>query len=180
VTDLKMEKYLEREVKFEVQDFAEILQRLDQNPKARLVRDWVDEKNFIFDDQSNSLREKEILLRLRIDDKVRLTVKEKCPKQDQAGIKCKLEYEVNVSDFATTKKILETLGFKVSLEYYKVRKVYRIKNTLICLDKLPFGNFVEIEGDNLVELARYLGLTWEQKITKNYLDLCQEKLNQDK
>jgi len=49
--------------------------------------------------------------------------------------------------------------------------------TLIMLDELPYGNFVEIEGPEAVSIhatADSLGLEWEAAIGKSYLKLFEQ------
>jgi adenylate cyclase class 2 len=43
----------------------------------------------------------------------------------------------------------------------------------ICLDHLPFGHFIEIEGaaDRLSPVAARLGLAWQARILANYLQI---------
>jgi adenylate cyclase class 2 len=45
--------------------------------------------------------------------------------------------------------------------------------TLLCLDEMPFGTFLEIEGEkkDIVNIAETLGLKWEKRILATYLAL---------
>jgi adenylate cyclase class 2 len=49
----------------------------------------------------------------------------------------------------------------------------------LCLDRLPFGDFLEIEGgkEAIRHAAGRLGLAWERRILDNYLGLF-EKVRQ--
>ena len=53
---------------------------------------------------------------------------------------------IEVSDFDTTHHILEAIGFHRAQIYEKHRETYEMASVEICLDHLPFGYFIEIEG----------------------------------
>ena len=46
-------------------------------------------------------------------------------------------------------------------------------HTEFCLDTLPFGNFLEIEGGtaDIINLSGQMGLKWEKRILHNYLEI---------
>ena len=48
--------------------------------------------------------------------------------------------------------------------------------TVICLDTMPFGDFLEIEGkkEQIRMVADKIGLIWEEKIRSNYLALFEK------
>ena len=48
---------------------------------------------------------------------------------------------------------LEAVGFFVAFAYEKVREKWKHKECVICLDHLPFGDYVEIEGTDATVLA---------------------------
>lgn len=87
-----------------------------------------------------------------------LTYKEKGKEVD--GIKFKEELETTVSNPKNFLEILTRLGCKPSLVYEKRREVWQYKNSEICLDKLPFGNFIEVEGavEEILEVETLLNL----------------------
>ncbi len=92
------------------------------------------------------------------------------------GHKIREEYEVEVSDFLKIKKILEALKFFLVLKVEKVRKTYHLDNVVIAVDALPFGDFVELEGDPVRSqmLRQKLGLADVMPIKKAYYDLQKE------
>ena len=55
--------------------------------------------------------------------------------------------------------------------YEKWRETFVLDNTVICLDAMPYGDFIEIEGEKtkIKDAARRLGLKWENRILLNYL-----------
>lgn len=130
------------------------------------------EKNVRFEDNRSSLRKKSALLRLRRDDKTRLTFKSPPPEQD-TQFKVFRELEVKVSDFDTMAAILEALGYLPAQIYEKRRETLALPGAHLCLDELPFGHFLEIEGEKsaIRETAEKLGLPWEKRILANYLEL---------
>lgn len=92
------------------------------------------------------------------------------------------ELEVDVSDSQTMIAILEQLGFYPRQVYEKQRETYLFNHTELCLDTLPYGHFLEIEGgkDDIRKAAETIGLSWEKRITANYLSLfatIQKQLN---
>lgn len=79
--------------------------------------------------------------------------------------------EVEVSDFPTMKLILESLGYHKEQTYEKWRETFTLNDTMLCIDKMPYGNFLEIEGkkENIRNLACKIDLRWEERILTNYL-----------
>jgi len=159
---------LEIEVKFYLPDMDAIRDRILELGAVSMGR--IFETNLRFDDADNSLIEKKSLLRLRRDTKTILTFKsEPSFKNDQ--FKILKELEVEVGDFATMKHILESLGFREEQVYEKWRETFRLNNASLCLDTMPYGDFLEIEGqkEDIKKLAYQIGLTWQKRILLNYL-----------
>jgi adenylate cyclase class 2 len=148
---------IEIETKFHVRDLKKIETRL-QSMGAQLVQPRQFEKNLRFDLPDGSLRKTYRVLRLRQDEKAVLTYKG--PGSNAVdGIRAREEWEVIVSDFATTQKILESLGYNIQFIYEKYRTTYTSGTSHVMLDEMPFGLFVEIEGENqsdVLVLAEHL------------------------
>lgn len=164
-----MEK-LEFEVKFLLADIGSVRRKilnLGAPSQGRFL-----EQNLRFEDPHNTLKANKCLLRLRHDRKSTLTFKSPPPK-DSRQVKVLKEFEVEVSDFATMRHILESIGFHCEQVYEKWRETFTIKNAHFCLDTMPYGNFLEIEGaENQIEqYARRLGLQWKERILGNYLEI---------
>ena len=170
---------LEIEVKFYLSDMDAIRDRILEFGAVSMGR--IFETNLRFDDADNSLIEKKSLLRLRRDTKTILTFKSEPPfKNDQ--FKILKELEVEVSDFATMKHILESLGFREEQVYEKWRETFRLNSANLCLDMMPYGDFLEIEGqmEDIKKLASQIGLKWKKRILLNYLaifDVIKQKAN---
>ena len=102
------------------------------------------EENIIYG--GGRLQELNAILRLRkIDGKTILTFKKRLP--DESGIKHQIEHETVVENAAETENIFARLGFEKHLIYEKRRKKWRFRKVEIVLDELPFGLFMEIEGE---------------------------------
>ena len=172
-------EHLEIEVKFYLSDMDAIRDRILELGAVSMGR--IFETNLRFDDADNRLIEKKSLLRLRRDTKTILTFKSEPPfKNDQ--FKILKELEVEVSDFATMKDILESLGFREEQVYEKWRETFRLNTANLCLDTMPYGDFLEIEGqmEDIKKLASQIGLKWKKRILLNYLaifDVIKQKSN---
>jgi adenylate cyclase class 2 len=85
-------------------------------------------------------------LRLRrVGSKAVLTYKERLPRA--SAIKQQREEETAVDDPDATAAILDALGFTPVLVYEKRRQTWRLERVEVVIDELPFGLFMEIEGD---------------------------------
>lgn len=162
--------HIEIEVKFLVDDLAAL--RLRLGDMGATSRGEVLETNYRYDDQAGRLLAARSLLRLRQDRRTRLTFKR--PRSDgRDQFKVYDEYEVTVDDFEGLHRILNALGFQRVQIYEKRREVFLWRQAQICIDRLPFGDFVEIEGspDVIRAGAQRLNLPWKRRILANYLQL---------
>ena len=171
--------HLEIEVKFYLSDTDLIRNRIIELGAASMGR--VFETNIRFEDADKNLIQKKSLLRLRKDTKTTLTFKSEPPVKDNQ-FKAMRELEVEVNDFSTMKYILESLGFQKEQIYEKWRETFVLHDTVVCVDTLPFGDFIEIEGQKeaIRQAAADIGLEWEKRILLNYLELFENikrKLN---
>ncbi len=158
----------EIEVKFHNSETKEIRRKilaLGGRTKGRVF-----ETNVRYENRNKTLINRKALLRLRTTDKAILTFKSIQPQTDD-DYKVMNEIEVEVSDAEKMNRILNALGFQREQVYEKWREAFVIDETEICLDSLPFGNFIEIEGcrENIESLARCLDLPWEKRIVDGYL-----------
>jgi adenylate cyclase class 2 len=163
-------EFMEIEVKFLLDNVDKIRQRILEIGGKTSGR--VFETNIRFEDHDKKLIQQHSLLRLRQDKTSTLTFK------SLAGIpsdqfKIHREIEVEVSDFHAMTAILESLGYHKEQIYEKYRESFKLEETYLCLDKMPFGDFLEIEGDQegIRTAADKIGLLWEDRILNNYLGL---------
>jgi adenylate cyclase class 2 len=168
---------LETEVKFFLSDPAALRGPLQE--AGALFRGESHETNYRFDAPDQRLLTAQCLLRLRRDTRNRLTFKRPHPAGGRQ-FKTHDEIEVEVSDLETAAQLLEALGFQQAQIYEKQRATFELAAAEICLDHLPFGHFVEIEGppETIRAVARTLGLVWPQRILANYLQIF-ESLRRD-
>ncbi|MCB2168826.1 MAG: class IV adenylate cyclase [Deltaproteobacteria bacterium] len=161
---------LETEVKFLLTDPASMRRRLHQ--AGAVSTGSVFETNHRYDDADGRLLAAQCLLRLRRDRRNRLTVKQPHP-DGSHQFKTHEEMEIDVSDFDTASRILAALGFRRVQIYEKHRETFILGSTEICLDEMPYGHFVEIEGtpETIPAVAMRLGLAWQRRILANYLQI---------
>ena len=161
---------LEIEVKFLLENPAAA--RTDIIDLGARSRGRVFESNHILDKPGQALFRKGALLRLRQADRTWLTYKEP-PKTPDREFKVRREIEVEVSDFTETRQILTQLGFATMRIYEKWRETFTLADTHLCLDTLPYGNFLELEGraESIRGLARKLGFAWKHRSVLNYHEL---------
>ena len=163
---------LEVEVKFFVPDLEGIRTRLREKG-AYQMRPRLFERNVLFDSEDEKLRAAGKLLRLRQDDRARLTFKGAAAESQPSEVKVREELEVEVSDFDTAAQLLERIGFRRGPTYEKYRETFSLGDVEVVLDELPFGNFVELEGEEeaIRVVADQLNLPWPDRIIDNYMHL---------
>lgn len=164
-------KNIEVEVKYRLVSPGPVKQRLVDAGGQGFGR--VFETNVRYDTPDGAITQAGCLLRLRKDGNARLTHKTPHPESGNEGFKIHRELEVVVGDFDTMDSILKALGFRAVQTYEKWRETFHLMGCEICLDTLPFGEFMEIEGEKerIEEVARTLGLSRSGRITANYLAL---------
>lgn len=165
-----MDQNLEIEVKFFLNDEETVRNKIIALGGVSKGRNF--ETNIRYEDKMHTLKDRRCLLRLRQDNQVRLTVKQD-PIQQSPDFKILRELEVIVNDFDTMDKILSVLGFHEDQIYEKWRETIAFNDVLLCLDTLPFGKFLEIEGSKkkIRATADDIGLSWNRRILNNYLEI---------
>lgn len=158
----------EIEAKFYIQDLNRIIHRLEAL-NAHLIQERVHETNIRFDLPDARLRSEGHVLRLRRDTEARLTYKG--AGKNAQGVLSREEIEFIVEDFDKARQFLEALGYQKLVYYEKYRTTYELNGTLIMLDELPYGTFVEIEGKTIEAIhavADQLNLHWDRAIATSY------------
>jgi adenylate cyclase class 2 len=133
----------EQEAKFFLTRLPALEVRL-KDAGARLKHARVFESNLRFDLPDGSLTRQRQVLRLRQDERIRLTYKG--PMEAGREVSARTEIEVEVSSFDNTRVLLEALGYRVSVMYEKYRTTYDLGSCEVTLDEMPYGDFAEIEG----------------------------------
>jgi adenylate cyclase class 2 len=168
---MKPANELETELKLYILDLRQVEARL-KKLGAELIQPRQLETNLRFDQPGLSLERGKKALRLRFDTQARLTYKG--PSTLINGALSRIELEITVDDFNTTIRLLEALGYHITVKYEKQRTTYKYQNCHIMLDELPIGNFVEIEGSDpgcFSSVARDLGLNSQKAIPMSYIEL---------
>lgn len=162
----------EVEIKLYVADLDAIADRL-LDVGARQVIPRVHEHNVRYENQQNDLSTRGIVVRLRKDTYVRLTYKEPPSDIIDDGLSHRFEAEVEVDDFDTMSLMLEKLGYTPHLIYEKYRTTYVLDDVEVVLDEMPYGNFVELEGepDNIYQAIDKLDLNGALRYKTNYVQL---------
>ncbi len=161
---------LEIEVKFFLTNIEPVRNRIIELGAEQKGR--VFETNIRYEDADKNLIKNKSLLRLRQDEKTTFTFKSEHKAENQE-FKVHRELEVEVSDFKIMNQILETLGFHKEQIYEKWRETFLLDKTVLCIDTMPFGDFLEIEGtgSDIIDVAQKIGFCWEKRILSNYLAL---------
>ena len=163
---------LEIELKFHVPEFGPLRSRLAElGASCAGARNF--EHNVRYETEDDRLINNQCLLRLRKDKNTSLTFKSPPPAGTDPRFKVARELEVRIDDFDTMDAILRALNFQPRQIYQKWRETWRIHHATVCMDTMPFGRFLEIEGlpDTIMRLVNELGLRWERRIRANYLGM---------
>jgi adenylate cyclase class 2 len=114
------------------------------------------EENYLH--RGGVLDERPAVLRIRkTERRATLTYKERV--DTEGDFKHQIEFETEVTDVEATEGIIDSLGYKLSLIYEKHRKAWRLGKVEVVLDELPFGYYMEIEGDidDILKAEKLLG-----------------------
>jgi adenylate cyclase class 2 len=165
-------KFTETELKLYVPDLAAVARRLD-DVGARLIAQRIHEENVRYDDSAMTLSAARRVLRLRRDTRIRLTYKDERGERTKDDATSRFEAEVEVSDFDAMQAILEKLGYHAFMIYEKYRTTYELDGAEVTLDEMPYGNFVEIEGeeDSIRNMLERLHLSEAPRFTEGYITL---------
>ena len=123
-------------------------------------------KEIIFYDKDLAFRKEHKFVRLRNDgDTTWLTYKQHHSKgKEIAAIDDVDEIEVTVSDYESTKDLLEKVGLDPFREQEKKRHTFILNGVLVEIDTWPsIPTYVEIEGESeevIKKTAEYLDLDW--------------------
>lgn len=159
---------LEIEAKFYLPQMSDIRDRL-QSMGAVLLSERTFEINWRFDSSTHALTTAGKVLRLRKDNRIRLTYKSAIISPET-----RKEIEIEVADTQKMISLLGALGYQVVAIYEKYRETFRWNSTEIVLDELPFGNFLEVEGASTRKIRKAtgdLGIDWNTRISLSYLGI---------
>ena len=163
--------YTETEIKLHVKDLEALAHRL-LTLGATLASPRTHELNLSFDTPAGTLSAQTRVLRLRQDACSKLTYKG--PTESQDGVAQREEIEFAVSNFDAAKRFLEALSYQLTATYEKYRTTYQLDDFHIMLDEMPYGDFIEIEGDDVSAiraLAEKLSLNVDAAVKMSYLQI---------
>jgi adenylate cyclase class 2 len=120
-------------------------------------------------------RGRSVLRLRRVGRNALLTYKERLP--GASAVKQQREDETAVDDPTAMAQILDALGFKPVLVYEKRRRTWSLERTEVVIDELPFGLFMEIEGDerDIDAAERTLGIDYLPAEHATYPQLTEEQ-----
>jgi len=164
----------EIEIKLKIDNLEE-LEHLINQAGAVLVHPEVLQRTIRFDTPEQDLEKKGVFLRVRTGEKSIMTVKKKIDKTETRYFE-RNEWETEISDSKMAEEMLKNLGFEKILIMEKYRKTYSLDGVWLSIDRLPFGNFIEIEGakDDIDRMVELLKLKTAVPITVTYWDLHDE------
>jgi adenylate cyclase class 2 len=117
---------------------------------------------------------RQVLRLRRIGSLAILTYKERFT--SSSSIKHHREDETVVEDAEALADILDALGYKPAVVYEKRRATWLLNGTEIVVDELPFGLFVEIEGEenSITEVEQLLHLEEAEAEMATYPELARQ------
>lgn len=171
-------------MEIEVKIAVEALEPFEKKAEAlgyEVVHPFHFEANTLFDFPGRPLSVQGCLLRVReTPEGSLLTFKGRLVHHDR--FKVRPEKETRCQDGAALREILSGIGLRPFFRYEKYRKEMRAPGGgLLCLDLLPFGSFLELEGpeEAIEAMAAELGLLAAAFIRRSYADLygeyCRER-----
>ena len=167
-----MKNATETEVKIRLVDRAATQENISRAGLAPSVP-RIFEANALYDTRDRSLREREMILRLRqVGDSAVITWKG----PDQPGpYKSRAELETSIGSYEALHQILVNLGYDVTFRYEKFRTEFAApgKEGVVTLDETPIGDFLELEGPGkwIDETASQLGFGRKDYILDSYARL---------
>jgi len=171
----------EIELKFKIENYKKILKKLLKN--AQFIRSAY-EVTIMYDTKNKELFRDDARLRLRriIDlknNEEKAEISYKKPKSRE-GIKVEEEYTTNINNFKEAEMILKKIGFYRISSYERIRDLFLKDGIKITIDSFPFGDFLEIEGEEnkIKEIAKILGFDLKNNLTKScddiYAEICEK------
>lgn len=162
---------IEKKFRLTKKQFSELSGRLESLGAEKVRNDF--EVNTLY--TGESLDTDRAVLRLRrLGDRALLTYKERF--RSDSDIKQQQEDETAVDNADAMESILDAIGFFPAVVYEKRRETWRMGGTEIVLDELPFGLFMEIEGEEsaIQQVERTLGIKGLKAESATYPQLARK------
>ena len=167
--------HIEKEIKIPID--IETVKRILNNKEFKIEKNSL-QRTIRMDTKNLDLEKRDIFLRVREDNKEKvITLKNKVHGKDNEGkITAREEYETEVGDTEIVKDILNILGFNKEwiMEKYRIEGKY--KGITVTFDEVPFGVYMEIEGEGnqIEDICKELELDFSKRIVDTYTDLWNE------
>ncbi len=163
--------YHEKEIKLKVNNYESLINSLRKCKAKNLGSAF--ERTIRFEKNNHGLENEGLFLRVRSGFKNIITLKEKV---ENGNVHERKEFETEIGNVEIVREIINKLGFSKEMIMEKYRSKYNLEKTELCIDELPFGLFVEIEGNekDIFETVKKLGLNEDDKILVTYWDLFEE------
>ena len=164
-----------QEIEIKIKIDKDKLHQLEEKLYSPVIKspNWIFERTYGF--FSDTSREQGIFPRVKVrGNSCMAGVKIK--NQENKSYFIREEYEFEMPELEAI-KMWKDLGFKEVRIFEKLRKLYdSYREYSVCLDRLPFGIYVEVEGDEdkIEEVIKELDLGKYERITKAYLRLADE------
>lgn len=164
---------LETEIKIELSDPRSVIQKLRENGAVFLGA--AKEKTIRIDTKSCDLEEKGLFLRVRGGFSNTITLKEKVG--EDTTTRNRLETEFEIEDIDNMIYIFKRIGFNYIRELDKYRTMWSFQQVSIVIDELPFGIYMEIEGneDQIKAVKQELDLMSESSVIETYWEINEKK-----
>lgn len=132
------------------------------------------EENILYAGPNLDARRQVLRLR-RVGDEAILAYKERS--ESDSAIKHQREDETRIENATALVAILDALGYRPALIYEKRRARWRVGGTEVLIDELPFGLFLEIEGDEdeILKVEGLLDLSGVEVEMDTYPELAQRQ-----
>jgi adenylate cyclase class 2 len=161
---------IEKKYRLTREQRAELLERLHE--VGATLEGEEHEENTLYAGHNLDARTSVLRLR-RVEGRAVFTYKERFA--SSSAIKHQREDETVVEDADALAAILDALGYKPALVYEKRRATWRTSGAEVVIDELPFGLFLEIEGEEMAIIAveQLLGLTEVEAEMATYAELTE-------
>lgn len=171
-----MKEYIEKEIKLKIDDVEKVLNTLKQH--GAKFEGGALERTIRFDNENKDYEKAGKFFRVRSGFKNTVTLKEKIAGGDK-NVRARKETEFEVEDIDKMAYIFNVLGLNYSMTMEKYRQHWNYGGCDVTLDELPFGVFMEIEGEEnaISEVCKNLGLDESKKILVTYWELWAEVSN---
>jgi len=165
-------KNIEKEIKIRVDSLAPIQLKLEE--KGAKFHGKAFQRTVRFDSENLDLESSKTFIRVRSGFNNVVTLKKKV--NTNKNVFERVELETEVKDIEVMRQIFHYLGYTKEFIMEKYRSNWSYRGTEISFDEMPFGHFVEIEGeeDDILKTVNELGLNIDRKITVTYWDLFDE------